>query len=227
MGLIKLMLTGKGPMTGWIARGYDRGVQVAFRDLVTTTFGELAEEVGDARRLLDVGCGPGQFTILIAERRPEAEVVGVDLSADMIALARGHAVESPAGNRVRFEVGDAMALPFANDSFDLIISSGSIKQWPDATQGLAEMHRVLVAGGRAFVLEVNKDAPAEAIEAQRRKLEHWFFRMIFPHVVTQGMTPAQARQACLASPFGEPREQRLLLDGLIWGLMAQKTAGNQ
>jgi ubiquinone/menaquinone biosynthesis C-methylase UbiE len=222
MSALKLLLTGKGPMNGWIARAYDRGVQGAFRDLVAATFDDFAAQVADARRLLDVGCGPGQFTLMAAERKPDAEAVGVDLAPTMIDLARGHAAESPAGKRVRFEVGDSMALPFADASFDIAISSGSIKQWPDATRGLAEIHRVLVPGGRAFVLEANKEAPAHAIETQRRKLQHWLFRLLFPHVISQGMSPDEARRACLASPFGEPLEQRLLLDGLIWMLIAKK-----
>jgi ubiquinone/menaquinone biosynthesis C-methylase UbiE len=222
MGAIKLFLTGKGPMTGYIARTYDRAVQVAFRDFVRGTFEDLAGQIAGARRLLDVGCGPGQFTIMAAERLPEAQIVGVDLSPTMIELANGHRAASPAADRVTFEIGDAMALPFADSSFDVAISSGSIKQWPDASRGLAEIHRVLTPGGRAFVLEVNSDAPANAIEAQRVKLQHWLFRLIFPRVVSQGMTPTQARSACVASPFGEPREQRLLLDGVVWMLVAQK-----
>jgi ubiquinone/menaquinone biosynthesis C-methylase UbiE len=161
---------------------------------------------------------------MAAERLPQAEVVGVDLAPTMIELARGHAAESNAADRVRFEVGDAMALPFADASFDAAISSGSIKQWPAAAGGLAEIHRVLAPGGHAFVLEANKDAPKHAIEAQRKQMQHWLFRLVFPHVVTQGMTPAQARQACVDSPFGEPLEQRLLLDGLIWLLIARKAA---
>jgi ubiquinone/menaquinone biosynthesis C-methylase UbiE len=222
MSLFRLLLTGKGPMDGWIARAYDRGVQGAFRDLVSGTFDDVSSQLGGVRRLLDVGCGPGQFTIMAAERLPSAEVVGVDLAPTMIELARRHAAATPAGGRVRFEIGDAMTLPFPDASFDAVLSSGSIKQWPSATRGLAEMHRVLAPGGRAFVLEVNTEAPAAAIEAQRRKLQHWLFRLVFPRVVTQGMSPAQARQACVGSPFGEPSEQRLLLGGLIWLLVAKK-----
>lgn len=224
MGVIKLLLTGKGPMNGWIARAYDRGVQNAFRDVVAGTFDELAGQLIDARKLLDVGCGPGQFSIMAAERLPQAEVVGIDLAPTMIELARGHAAQSPAAKRLHFDVGDAMALPFPDASFDAAMSSGSIKQWPDAVGGLREIHRVLAPGGRAYILEINREAPAQAIETQRRRMQHWFFRLMLPYVATQGMSPEQARQACAASPFGAPVEQRLLLDGLIWLLIAEKAA---
>lgn len=117
-----------------------------------------------------------------------------------------------------------MRLPYEAASFDAAISSGSIKQWPDARRGLAEIHRILKPGAPAFILEINREAPASAIAAQRRQMQHWLFRLIFPHVVSQGLSPAQARQACLESPFGEPKEQRLLLDGLLWMMVLRKAA---
>jgi len=224
MSAIKLLLTGKGPMNGWIARAYDRGVQTALRHIVTATFDDVAEQVAHAHRLLDVGCGPGQFSIMAAERLPHAQIVGVDLSPTMIGLARAHARDSAAAARLHFEVGDAMALPYGDASFDAVLSSGSIKQWPDPARGLAEIHRVLMPGAPAFILEVNKEAPPHAVAAQRQEMQHWLFRLLFPHVVTQGLSPAQARQACIDSPFGQPREQRLLLDGLIWMMVVQKRA---
>ena len=159
---------------------------------------------------------------MIAEALPEAEVVGVDLAPTMLEIARAHAAASPAAARVTFKQGDATALPFPDASFDAVISSGSIKQWPDAVKGLSEIHRVLVPGGRAFILEINRAAPRHAVEAQRRNLQHWLFRLVFPHVVTQGMTPDEARSACMASPFGAPAEERTVLDGLVWLLIARK-----
>jgi ubiquinone/menaquinone biosynthesis C-methylase UbiE len=224
MSVIKLLLTGKGPMDGWIARAYDRGVQGAFRQVVTGIFDGVAAQLTQARRVLDVGCGPGQFTIMAAERLPQARFWGVDLAPTMIELAHSHALQSPARERLHFELGNALALPFSDGSFDAVMSSGSIKQWPDAVKGLSEMHRVLVPGGRAFVLEINRAAPPQAVETQRRHLQHWLFRLLFPRVVTQGMTPEEARAACTASAFGSPTEERLVLDGLVWLLVAEKAA---
>jgi trans-aconitate methyltransferase len=87
-------------MDGWIARAYDRGVQAAFRDVFPALVEDLLTEMKDVRRGLDVGCGPGQFTILFAERLPNAEVWGIDLAPTMIDLARQHASESSAAARI-------------------------------------------------------------------------------------------------------------------------------
>jgi ubiquinone/menaquinone biosynthesis C-methylase UbiE len=209
-------------MDGWIARAYDRGVQAAFRDVFPALVEDLLTEMKDVRRGLDVGCGPGQFTILFAERLPNAEVWGIDLAPTMIDLARQHASESSAAARLHFEVADVARLPFPSDHFDSVVSSGSIKHWPDQAAALREIHRVLTPGGRAFIGEMNRLAPPAAIETQRTRLRHWLFRLIYPRVFTKAMSPDEARNVFAASPFGPPSKQRMLLDGVFWLFEARK-----
>lgn len=216
MGALNLLRTGKGPMDGWVARAYDRGVQTAFRELFETLAADFLEQMRQARRLLDVGCGPGQFTVRGAEALPDAQVWGVDLAPTMIELARGHAAASPAAARLHFEVADVAHLPFPDAHFDAVLSSGSIKHWPDPVAGLREIHRVLMPGGRAFVIEMNRLAPAAAVATHRARLRHWFFRLIYPRVFTKAMSPEEARTAFAASPFGAPTVERMVLDGCLW-----------
>jgi ubiquinone/menaquinone biosynthesis C-methylase UbiE len=222
MGLLELLRTGKGPMDGWIARAYDRGVQTAFRDVLPALAEDVFASMQGIGRALDVGCGPGQFTILVAERLPDAEIWGVDLAPTMIELARRHASESRAAGRLHFEVADVAALPFPDGHFDAVVSSGSIKHWPDQVRGLREIHRVLAPGGRLVLGEMNRLAPPDAIATQRKRLEHWLFRLIYPSVFTKAMSPAEARGVFAASPFGAPTQERLLLGGVFWLFEARK-----
>jgi ubiquinone/menaquinone biosynthesis C-methylase UbiE len=222
MSWIEMLRTGKGPMDGWIARAYDRGVQAAFREMFPAIAGDLIGELASVRRLLDAGCGPGQFTILVAERLPNAEVWGIDLAPTMIELARAHAVESAAAARLHFEVADVAKLPFPDGHFDALMSSGSIKHWPDPVAGLRELHRVLAPGGRAFIGEMNRLAPPSAIQTNRKRLRHWFFRFIYPRVFTKALSPDEARQVFAASPFGAPTNQRMIMDGCFWLFEARK-----
>lgn len=223
MSFLQLLRTGKGPMDGWIARAYDRGVQAAFRELLPVLVGDMIERMRGVRRGLDVGCGPGQFTIMIAERLPGFEAWGIDLAPTMIELARRHASESTAAERLHFEVADVVRLPFPDGHFDALISSGSIKHWPDQAAALREMHRVLAAGGRAFVGEMNRVAPPSAIETHRRHLRHWLFRFLYPRVFAKAMSPEEARATFSESPFGAPVEERMLLDGCFWLFELRKT----
>jgi ubiquinone/menaquinone biosynthesis C-methylase UbiE len=222
MGMLELLRTGKGPMDGWVARAYDHGVQAAFRDVLPPLVEDLLPSMQGVRRGLDVGCGPGQFTILLAERVRQVEMWGIDLAPTMIELARGHAARSSAAARLHFEVADVARLPFPDDHFDAVMSSGSIKHWPDQRKALGEIHRVLAPGGVAFIGEMNRLAPPAAIAAQRGRLRHWLFRLIYPRVFTKALSPEEARTLFAASPFGAPAEERMLLDGVFWLFVARK-----
>ncbi|WP_157269679.1 class I SAM-dependent methyltransferase [Azohydromonas aeria] len=92
---------------------------------------------------LDVGCGNGAFTDLIIRRCRPAMVRGVDPSAEQIEYARAHL----ASDTVQFEIGDAQALPFADDGFDLAVMPLVIFFVPDPARGVAEMARVGRPGG--------------------------------------------------------------------------------
>jgi len=224
MSWLGLLRTGKGPMDGWIARAYDRGVQAAFREVFPSLVGHLIGDLSTARRVLDAGCGPGQFTIIAAERLPHAEVWGIDLAPTMIELARAHAAHSSAAPRLHFEVADVARLPFPDDHFDAVMSSGSIKHWPDPGAGLRELYRVLVPGGSAFIGEMNRLAAPEAIALHRQRIRHWFFRFAYPRVFTKSLSPEEARETLGRSPFGEPTSERLLMDGCFWLFEARKKA---
>src|SRR5439155_13118042 len=126
------------------------------------------------------------------------------------------AAASPAGPHLHFEVADVGRLPFPDGTFVAVVSSGSIKHWPDPVRGLAEIHRVLAPGGHAFISEMNRLAPPGAVAAQRARIRHWFFRFIYPRVFEKALTPEEARTVFSASPFTRPASERMLLDGCLW-----------
>lgn len=101
----------------------------------------LAPEPG--LRWIDVGCGNGAFSERIVERCAPAEVRGIDPSEGQLAFARTR----PAARIVKFQQGDAMALPFPDASFDVAAMALVIFFVPDPAKGLAEMARVVRPGG--------------------------------------------------------------------------------
>ena len=122
--------------------------------------------VGPGSRVLDVATGTGDLAIELAARG--AEVVGSDFSEGMLELAR----EKAPG--IRFEVGNALALPYADDEFDAVTVGFGARNFDDLDRGLAEMARVTRPGGRVVVLEITTP--------QRPPLS-WFFGLWFDRLV--------------------------------------------
>ncbi|WP_293174588.1 bifunctional demethylmenaquinone methyltransferase/2-methoxy-6-polyprenyl-1,4-benzoquinol methylase UbiE [Oceanithermus sp.] len=140
-------------MFGEIAPRYDLlnrllsgGVDQRWRRLAVRLATEKAP-----RRILDVATGTGDVALLLKRARPEAEVVGGDFTPQMLELARAKAER--AGVDVRFVEADALALPFADASFDAITVAFGFRNFADYGRGLAEFQRVLAPGGRAVILE--------------------------------------------------------------------------
>jgi demethylmenaquinone methyltransferase / 2-methoxy-6-polyprenyl-1,4-benzoquinol methylase len=122
--------------------------------------------VGPGSRALDVATGTGDLALELARRG--AEVVGVDFSEGMLELARKKAPG------IRFEVGNALDLPYDDGEFDAVTVGFGARNFDDLDRGLAELARVTRPGGRVVVLEIT---------TPRRAPLSWFFRLWFDRVV--------------------------------------------
>ena len=98
---------------------------------------------GPGQRWADIGCGNGAFTKLILHRCAPAKVDGIDPSDAQLAYARTR----PGVQGAVFQQGDAMALPYADASFDIAVMALVIHFVPDPAKGVAEMARVVRPGG--------------------------------------------------------------------------------
>jgi demethylmenaquinone methyltransferase / 2-methoxy-6-polyprenyl-1,4-benzoquinol methylase len=173
-------MTGAGPAGGTlpdtqvramfdrIARVYDRmnsvmtaGMHHRWRERAA----DLAR-VGPGDTALDVATGTGDLAVELARRG--VSVTGLDFSEGMLAIAR----EKAPG--IRFEQGDALALPYADGEFDAASVGFGARNFSDLKSGLAEMARVTRPGGRVVVLEITTP--------QRPPLS-LFFRLWFDRVV--------------------------------------------
>jgi len=126
----------------------------------------LPGSLAPGARVLDVGCGAGRVLALLGRRFPAARFTGVDLSGEMVARAAAAVAGLP---NVEVREGDALALPFAPASFDVVLSLASIKHWPDAARGLREARRVLAPGGTLFLMEVHRRASWRACRSFVRR----------------------------------------------------------
>jgi ubiquinone/menaquinone biosynthesis C-methylase UbiE len=145
------MKTGAAPYDKQ-AGSYDR----TWRRYITRTLEFLKASISfnSSDQILDLGCGTGELELLVLKERPEQTVVGVDISEKMLELARQKCSGYP---NVGFVKVDAAALPFPDQSFDLIVSANSFHYFNQPEKCLAEVRRVIVPTGSVVVLDWCKD----------------------------------------------------------------------
>ena len=106
-------------------------------------------DVKPTDRVLDLGCGSGWATRLIAKRFHPKKIVGIDISDEMVRRAEE---QSKGIANIEFRQGAAEKIPLPDASIDKIFSIESFYYWPDQMTGLKEVKRVLTPGGKLFIL---------------------------------------------------------------------------
>lgn len=127
------------------SRVYDVVARRVLRRLYRRIAEDLATVVPDGAAVLDVGTGPGVLLVELAHRREDLRLAGVDLSDDMIAAAERNIAKF--AGRASVRTGDATALPFDDESFDVVVTSLSSHHWDDPVSAVPELARVLRPGG--------------------------------------------------------------------------------
>jgi len=100
--------------------------------------------------ILDLGSGTGYLAIEIAKKVPSIQVYGIDLSGQMVKIARGHAKGI---DNARFILGNVAGLPFQDNSIDLMVSTGAFHHWKTPHVVFNECHRVLKTDQEAWIYD--------------------------------------------------------------------------
>ena len=129
------------------------------------------------RRVLDVATGTADLAITVARRYPQAEVVGVDPSANMIEVGARKLARGGLADRVTLALGDAQALAYDDQAFDGVTMSFGIRNVPDRAAALRELARVCRPGGRVAILELGE--PEGGVMAP---LARFHIRQVVPRV---------------------------------------------
>jgi demethylmenaquinone methyltransferase/2-methoxy-6-polyprenyl-1,4-benzoquinol methylase len=108
--------------------------------------------IGPRDRVLDVACGTGDLAEAFARARP-ASVTGLDFTPEMLQIARDKSRRHRLAVTPDYVQGDAMSLPFADESFDVVSIAFGIRNVTDPGRAIREFHRVLRDGGRLVILE--------------------------------------------------------------------------
>ncbi|MGE3919006.1 MAG: class I SAM-dependent methyltransferase [Hyphomicrobiaceae bacterium] len=156
---------GPGVYSAWRASSLGEIVEDLERRLLLRLAGDLR-----GRAVLDVGCGDGTLTLAFA-RAGAAPVAGCDIDPRMIFHAVGRATQQQ--QAVHYAVADALRLPFADCSFDLVTVVAVLAFVADAEGAVREMARVLRPGGRLIIGELGRWSPWAA----RRRVREWLGSM--------------------------------------------------
>ncbi len=141
-------------------------------------------KVESASQILDVGCGIGGSSLYLAEKYG-ASVAGITLSPVQANRAAQRAEAAGLSSRVSFQVADALAMPFADASFDLVWSMESGEHMPDKQQFLRECHRVLKPGGKFLMITwCHRPTPPALTLDEQQHLEKIYRVYCLPYVIS-------------------------------------------
>jgi ubiquinone/menaquinone biosynthesis C-methylase UbiE len=203
-----------GPIATWYAKN-------AKSDLkrYQATAKMVAGQVNPGDEILEVAPGPGLTAIELA-KLGGYRVTGLDISDSFVEIARANAAQT--GVAVSFEHGNASAMPFADNRFDVIYCEAAFKNFAEPVIALDEMYRVLKPGGQAVIMDLRKDASVHEIDdyvnAMRASWPNkifmkWTFRSL---LLKRAYTQADFTRMAAASKFGQC-EVRLDQIGLqVW-----------
>jgi len=129
--------------TAFMSYGMDRGWKRKLVEMASLSGNETA---------LDIACGTGDITFMLARRLSGGHAVGLDITEKMLEIAARKRRESAIEN-LSFHRGDIMSMPFMDETFDCVAGGYALRNVPDIAAALAEIKRVLRPGGRLLSLD--------------------------------------------------------------------------
>jgi ubiquinone/menaquinone biosynthesis C-methylase UbiE len=184
----------------------------------------VADHVGlycRAGSILDIGTGPGWLLVALRRSLPELGLVGMDISPAMVATARQNVKKAGYDTEIDLGAAAAEALPFPDESFDAVVSTGSLHHWKRPLAALNEVHRVLKAGGCALVYDLVRKLPPAVAEAAKREFGSLRTRMLWLHSFEEPFYNVQDMEALSPATSFESVQTEFV--GVLCCLILQKS----
>lgn len=178
------------PFTGRSAHRYSHVERPGFGDLDRRLCSAWQLDLAGARRVLDLGAGPGTVGRSLIAHFPAVQVIEIEPSPDFVTAPRAAgALRLRSGRPVERIRARAEALPLATGSIDAAVSVSAIRHVADRARALAELRRVIRPGGVALIVELDPEAPPSRVAAHARGVRSWVLGAMFgPLVVATAPT---------------------------------------
>jgi ubiquinone/menaquinone biosynthesis C-methylase UbiE len=190
----------EGPIARWYARVRGSKSQIeAYRNQAA----QLTAGLPDGAKVLEVAAGPGYLSIEMARLR-RLDVTALDISHTFVEMGRDSARQE--GVSVDFKQGDVAKMPFAADSFDLIVCQAAFKNFTLPRTALAEMYRVLRTGGTAVIQDMSHGATHADIQEEVKgmdlgRLSSFMTKATLERLRNRAYSPLQFELLVAESPF--------------------------
>lgn len=125
-------------------------------------------------QLLDVAIGTADLSLEIMKQKKASEIQGLDVSKEMMRIGEEKVRKAGLEGKVKFELGSALEMPYADNSYDAVTCAYGVRNFPDADKGLEEFFRVMKPGGQLAILEFSYPT---------NPVIRWTYDLFFSHVL--------------------------------------------
>jgi len=141
-----------------VAKSFERMARTPPFKLLRKKVISQIKKVNPIGNLIDLGCGSGNLIIQIAKAFPNLDLIGIDISKEIISLAEKRAKEHSLDRKITFKLGNVENMPFPDNSMDFIISTFSLHHWLDPMNAFKEIYRVLKKSGTCLIFDFRRNS---------------------------------------------------------------------
>ncbi|MEW6619635.1 MAG: class I SAM-dependent methyltransferase [bacterium] len=204
--------TSKGGIEGWFAEKYDKFAKKVLMDEYKRIACSVTEQLKNGK-VLEIGPGPGYISIELS-KLGAFQIIGLDISETMIEIAKRNAKD--AGAELKFELGDASNMPFEDNTFDFVVSSGSLHHWKKPIKVFNEACRILNSKGRALICDLRKDISREEISKLLEKIDSFIMRWGLKHSIKDSYNKEEIIELVSKTKFKTCQVKENPIDLEIW-----------
>jgi ubiquinone/menaquinone biosynthesis C-methylase UbiE len=173
-----------------------------------------------AGRLLDIGTGPGRLLLELAEHSKQLQITGIDISAAMVKRALANLKRAGYNGKIEVREGAAEKLPFSDNYFEAVVSTGAIHHWKDPGACLNDIHRVLRPGGYVLLYDLVRHTPQKIRQEFSWKFGRTRTTLFWLHSFEEPFySQEEFSSLATGSPFAV-RDEKFV--GLLYGVILKK-----